>query len=104
MFSILNNFRPKMYEPVDFQIVSTSHVPFVVFQLFSKGVIKITQTIQLADGTANFTLIPRFSYTPKASCIVFFVSETGEIISDSISLHFVNALPNYVSEKRRVII
>lgn len=90
-----------MYEPVDFQIVSTSDVPLVVFQLFSKGVLKVTQTIQLSQRTANFSLIPRFSYTPKSNCIVFFISETGEIISDSISLFFVNALPNYVSKKNK---
>lgn len=86
-----------MYERVEFQLISTSQVPSVVFQLFSKGVMKISRIIELDEGVANFTVIPKFSYTPKAHCIVFFITESGEIVSDSITLFFENVLPNYVS-------
>lgn len=86
-----------MYEEVLFEVLSTAKVPSVVFQLFAKGLLKISQIVPLVDGKANFTLIPKFSYTPKAHCIVFFISGDGEIVSSIITLHFENVLPNYVS-------
>jgi Alpha-2-macroglobulin bait region domain len=89
--------RPKMYEPVEFQLISTSHVPFLVFQLFSKGIMKMSRVVQLENGYANLTILPKFSYTPKAHCIVFFINESGEIVTDSITLYFENVLPNYVN-------
>lgn len=86
-----------MYEVVEFEVISTVPVPSVVFQLFSKGLLKISRTISLIEGKVNFTITPKFSYTPKAHCIVFFIGDDGEIISDSIKLHFDNVLPNYVN-------
>ena len=86
-----------MYEDVEFEIISTLHVPSVVLQLFSKGLLQISQTIPLKDGKAVFTILPKFSYTPRAHCIVFYIDNDGEVISDSIALHFEEILPNYVS-------
>lgn len=80
-----------------FDVITTSSVPTVVFQLFSKGLLKISKIIKLDKQQANFTIIPKFSYTPKAQCIVFFVDGSGEIVSDSITLHFEGVLSNYVS-------
>lgn len=86
-----------MYEVVAFDVITTAHVPSVVLQLFSKGLLKISKVIPLNSGRANFTMIPKFSYTPKAHCIVWFIDYNGEVISDSITLHFDNVLPNYVN-------
>lgn len=86
-----------MYEDVEFEIISTMHVPSVVLQLFSKGLLQISQIVPLKDGAAKLTILPKFSYTPKAHCIVFYIDDTGEVISDSIVLHFEEILPNHVS-------
>lgn len=86
-----------MYEDVEFQVISTLHVPSVVLQLFSKGLLKISKIIPLENGKANFTIFPKFSYTPRAHVIVFYVDGDGAIVSDSMTLYFENILPNFVS-------
>lgn len=86
-----------MYEDVEFEVISALHVPSVFFQLFSKGLLQISQKIPLKKGKAKFTVLPKFSYTPKAHCIVFYIDDYGEVISDAITLHFEEILPNYVS-------
>lgn len=86
-----------MYEDVEFEVISTLHVPSVVLQLFSKGLLQISQMVPLKEGKATFTILPKFSYTPKAHCIVFYIDDYGEVVSDSIKLHFEEVLPNYVS-------
>lgn len=90
-------FRPTMYEDVEFEVISTMHVPSVILQLFSKGLLQISQKIPLAKGKTTFTILPKFSYTPKAHCIVFYIDDRGEVISDTITLHFEEILPNHVS-------
>ncbi|KAL7044063.1 hypothetical protein ACKWTF_001755 [Chironomus riparius] len=90
--------RPKMYEQVDFELTTTSKsASFAVFQVLAKGLLKISKLIPLDYGYANFSITPKFSYTPKAHCIVYFITEDGDLISDSIVLNFDNQFPNFVS-------
>lgn len=90
--------RPKMYEQVDFVLTTTSKsASFAVFQVLAKGLLKMSKLIPLDYGYANFSIIPKFSYTPKAHCIVYFITEDGDLISDSIVLSFDNQFPNFVS-------
>lgn len=86
-----------MYEKVDFEILTTANVSSVVFQLFAKGLLKVSRIIPLEGGGASFNVTPKFSYTPKAHCIAYFIDDDGEVVSDSITLHFNNVFPNYVS-------
>jgi hypothetical protein len=90
--------RPKMYEQVDFELTTTSKsTSFAVFQVLAKGLLKMSKLIPLDDGYANFSITPKFSYTPKAHCIVYFITEDGDLISDSLVLNFDNQFPNFVS-------
>lgn len=86
-----------MYEVVAFDVITTAPVPSFVLQLFSKGLLKVSRIISLVNGRANFTIIPKFAYTPKAHCVAWFIDASGEVVSDSITLHFDNVLPNYVN-------
>lgn len=85
-----------MYEIVNFEVITTSNVSTAIFQVFSKGLLIDSEIIVLENGKSRFSIIPKFENTPKSHCIVFFVGSEGEIISDSITLHFENVLPNYV--------
>lgn len=87
----------RIYESLDFEVITPSHVPSVVFQVFAKGLLKLSRVVPLNEGAGSFAIIPKFSYAPKAHCIVFFIDSDGEIVSDSVALHFENELPNYVS-------
>lgn len=89
--------RPRMYEQVDFELMTTSKsTPFAVFQIFSKGLLKMSKIIPFENGYANFTIIPKFSYTPKAHCMAYLITDYGDLISDSITLYFESQFPNYV--------
>lgn len=78
-------------------IISSSHVPSIVFQIFSKGLLRTSQVIKLENGTVNFIMTPKFAHSPEAHFMAFFIDDDGEIVSDSIILHLENVLPNSVS-------
>lgn len=88
-----------MNETIEFEIM-TSSTPqvYAVFQLVSKGILRLSRTIFLDSGRVKFDIQAKFSFTPRAHCIVFYVNEEGSIISDSMVIQFENVLPNYVSK------
>lgn len=95
--SNLNFFtRPRVHEPVHLQLISTASVPKVVFQLFTKGLLEVSKIVELVEGKANFSIVPKFSYVPKVHCIAFFINDDGSIISDSVTLNIEVAWPNAV--------
>lgn len=59
---------------------------------------KISRKIPLAEGKGYFTITPKFSFVPKAHCIVYFIDDEGTVISDSVTLHLGSDLPNYVND------
>lgn len=88
---------PKMKQNLEFELITTNQsVPFAVFQLFSKGELKTSLTVPLSDGYGEFSIVPKFSYTPTSFCIAYIITEDGELVSDAISVQFENELPNHV--------
>lgn len=57
----------------------------------------MSQIIELVEGKANFSIIPKFTYVPKVHCVAFFINDDGSIISDSASLKVETAWPNFVT-------
>lgn len=82
---------------MELQLISTATVSKVVFQLFTKGLLEVSRIIDLVDGKANFSIIPKFTYVPKVHCIAFFINDDGSIISDSVILNVEIAWPNFVT-------
>jgi hypothetical protein len=90
--------QPKMYEIIEFEIHASNELQqFAVFQLFSKGLLRMSRAIQLTKGYAKFSINPKFSFVPKSHCIVFYVSDGGEIISGRTTVVYDHSFPNYVS-------
>lgn len=78
-------------------MISTRKIPSVTFLLFSKGLLKVSRKITLAEGNGFFIITPKFSFAPDAHCIVYYIDDEGTVISDSLALHLESDLPNFVN-------
>lgn len=75
------------------QLNFSSHVPSACVKVKARG-----QLVSAGTATAAaLTLLPEFSWAPRASVIVYCVRPGGEIVSDAAQLHVVQTLRNRVS-------
>jgi CD109 antigen len=86
-----------LYTPVHIEVRSTEDVPFIVYNMISKGLLIRTDTIFMHNRVGSFSFIPKFSFAPKADFIVYYVRSNGEVVSESESIEFRTQLPNYVA-------
>lgn len=79
-------------------ILSTHELKKLNYQVFAKGGIVLSETIEVPNEK-NFLLeiTPTIAMVPKADIIVFYMTPDGEIISDTIKVEFENELSNFVS-------
>lgn len=70
---------------------------FVAFQIISQGILKMSKIVLLKEGKAIFKIQTKSSYYPIMHCVVHYINQNGIIISESIDITLLGALPNYVS-------
>lgn len=71
---------------------------FVTFQIIGRGDILMSNTIEVADKEQHtFKFLASFSMVPKATLIVYYITEKGEIVSDKSELKFASEFQNPVS-------
>lgn len=71
----------------------SSRVPSACVKVKSRGQLVAAGT----SAAAALTLLPEFSWAPRASVIVYCVRPSGEVVSDAAQLHVVHTLRNRVS-------
>lgn len=63
-----------------------------------RGDVIITRTVQVPNSKSfNFRFLASFAMVPKASLIVYYIRDDGEIISDRLKISFGDELQNFVS-------
>lgn len=69
----------------------------VTFQIIGRGDLIMSNTFDVADTVKHtFKFLASFSMVPKATLIVYFVNEKGEIVSDKSELKFASEFQNPV--------
>lgn len=69
------------------------NVSSAIVKVMSRGQLVLAGTAT----TATLTLLPEYSWAPRASVIVYCVLSSGEIVSDAAQLHVVQMFRNRVS-------
>ncbi len=89
--------RPTLYDEVMVEANLMEDVPIVAFSIFSKGILVRSRQVNVLGRTATFSFVPKFSYAPESTLLVYYINKEGRCVSDSVTLAFRNTLPNYVS-------
>lgn len=91
---------PKITEPVKIDVSTTEKLTQLTYQVIGKGDVIVSETIPV-DNQKNvqFEFTPTLAMVPTANVIVFYMTDDGEIISDSMKVEFGNELRNHVSCK-----
>lgn len=90
-------FRPKLLEDVKIDVISTSKLTKLSYQIISKGVAIISETVEVPNERKfQINFKATMAMVPRAHVVVYYVVD-GEIISDSLDIEFEEDLKNFVS-------
>lgn len=85
-------------KPTTIEIVSNVDADRIDYLIFARNKpLKKGRLLELKSKSFKFDLNPSFEMIPEAEMIAFYVSESGEIISDRKTLKFEKKLRNFVS-------
>lgn len=80
------------------EVSCTEKMKHITFQIIGRGDLLMSNTIDVADSVKHtFKFLASFSMVPKATLIVYFITEKGEIVSDKSELKFASEFQNPVS-------
>lgn len=70
----------------------------LTYQIFSKGQLIKSSTVKF-EPVKKFILefMPQKSMTPRSKIIIYYISDSGFIVSGTLEVAFENDLPNFVS-------
>ncbi|OWF38489.1 CD109 antigen-like [Mizuhopecten yessoensis] len=93
-----NNLQAGHDKVVDFRVVSTSPIDKLIYQVFGRGSIAVSGSIN-GNNAKEFTFhVPmNAKMAPNAKIVVYYVRADGEIVTDSISFDVSGTFENEVS-------
>ncbi|XP_011502894.1 PREDICTED: CD109 antigen-like [Ceratosolen solmsi marchali] len=96
----LRTEKPMVNEYIEIEVNSTNPLKYLSYQVFGRGDILTANSIQVSDRrTATFQFLTTYVMAPVAHLLVYYVSDDGEIIADSLDIELDGALQNFVDIK-----
>lgn len=90
--------RIELNKPIKFKVTSSEPIPFVMYNVFAKGMLYRSRKISMAKGHAVVSFEFDIRYAPELQILVYFVKNVdGSLVSTSLVVPFRETLPNYVS-------
>lgn len=90
--------NPTVNNDVSVEVTCTEPMKHVTFQIIGRGDLLMSNTFDVADTVKHtFKFLASFSMVPKATLIVYYITEKGEIVSDKSELKFASEFQNPVS-------
>lgn len=83
---------------VDIEIACSTNLRLVNYIVFARGKLLLSSTLNaMKSKKFSFKFLPTFEMVPLARLLAYYITEKGEMISDSIQLEFSGDLKNFVS-------
>jgi CD109 antigen len=84
-------------QEVSVDVIATEPMIQLTYQVLGRGDVIISRTLQVPNSrNFNFRFLASFAMVPKASLVVYYIREDGEIISDNLKIQFGDELQNQV--------
>lgn len=87
----------KLNEFVSFNVFNPQPVPFVVYSVFSKGVLRRSKKVKLTGGRGTFKFMFDMRYAPETQVIVYYVQPDGRMVVATVTVPFRERLENQVA-------
>lgn len=79
-------------------VTGTHNLGHITYIVLARGKLILSSTLSAVNSkVVSFKFLPPIECIPRARLLVFYISKSGEIISDSIDLEFGDDLRNFVS-------
>lgn len=90
--------NPKVGDEILIGLNATQPLVYFVYKILGRGDILFAQTLQAHKGTTHtFRFLATSSMAPRARLLVYFVTDDGEIVADSLHFAVSGAIKNEVS-------
>jgi CD109 antigen len=98
MFIVILNFRPTINQEVSVDVIATEELTYITYEILGRGDVLVSKTLPVAkDKSISFKFLGTFAMVPKATLLVYYIREDGEMVSDRIEIKFGDELQNFVS-------
>jgi Alpha-2-macroglobulin bait region domain len=85
----LSSLSPKLNQKIQFQVGCQDKVTKLSYYIVGRGNVLVSQVVDLAGTNIGvFEFEPTLAMAPSSSLVVYYVTESGEIISDETELSF----------------
>ncbi|KAJ6641357.1 CD109 antigen [Pseudolycoriella hygida] len=90
--------KPKLTEKIRINVLSTTEISELSYHLFIPKNVIGSETIRMPPTKSyDFEFSPTCEMIPKVKLVVFYITDDGEIISDSLAIEFENNLRNFIN-------
>ncbi|CAH1734421.1 unnamed protein product [Chironomus riparius] len=90
--------RPNLLKPFNIKVQATNMIKELTYQVLAGGKILESNYEKFKESIDHIVNIkPTLFMLPKASVVIYYVAENGEIISDKIDVEFGNQLLNHIN-------
>ena len=91
---------PKLSHVIQVEVLATHPLTMLSMLVIGKGDVIESQNFEVLNSkTYLIEFKPTFAMVPNVEVVVYYITDDGEIISDSVKIEFGNDLKNYVSFK-----
>ncbi|XP_070505072.1 CD109 antigen-like isoform X2 [Chironomus tepperi] len=93
--------KPLLSEKIKIKVQTTTKIKELIHQVLSGGKILESKHEKFSAATSEhmLTIIPTVFMLPKATVVIYYIAENGEIVSDKIDVEFGNQLLNHINLK-----
>jgi CD109 antigen len=89
--------NPVLSQKVKINVLANKPMKRLTYQVLSKGGVVSSETLSVPDTkTFVFEFTPSLAMIPQVKVVVYYITDDGEIISDSLDIEFGNELRNFV--------
>lgn len=97
LLTVDSSFSPEINQEISATVTSTQNMKSVTYLVMGRGDIIIAKTIPLNSVTSHtFKFLASFAMVPRAKLVVYYVTEDGEIISESSTIEFRSQFQNFL--------
>lgn len=78
-------------------MVCTEPMQSLTYQIIGRGDVLVSNVIEVPDRkTHAFKFLASFAMVPKAHLVVYFITSTGNLVTDSVEIAFADELQNFI--------
>lgn len=79
--------------------MATEELDYITYEILGRGDVLVSKTIPLQkEKSLSFKFLGSFAMVPKATLLVYYIRNDGEMISDRVEIKFGDELQNFVSK------